>query len=88
MLLVTHPRPHYGLDVLYDGLCSVLGEDNVMEFPYKPSLHGEGPEEYKNYPCAFDRAGNPTELSEILDRLKSGWFDVVLYGDCEAFLER
>lgn len=88
ILFVTHPRPHYGLDVLYDGLCSVLGTDNVVEFPFKPSLHGQATEEYRNYPCTFDRPGHDLDLREVLDRLSNRWFDLVLYGDCEASLPR
>ncbi|HNR33473.1 MAG TPA: glycosyltransferase, partial [Candidatus Hydrogenedentes bacterium] len=88
VLFVLHPRPHYGLDVLYDGLCATLGDNNVVEFPYKPSLHGAPPEEYKEYPCTFDRPGRPVALEELLDQLAQGEFDVVLYGDCEANLPR
>ena len=88
MLLITYPRPHYGLDVLYDGLCMVLGEPNVVEFPWKPSLHGQPPSEFADYPCIFNRAGKPVRLDELLARLRHGEFDLVLYGDMELDLEQ
>ena len=34
ILLLTDNRPNYGLDVLYDGLHRVLGDDRVIEFPW------------------------------------------------------
>ncbi len=83
VLFVTHPRPHYGLDVIYDGLCAVLGDDNVVEFPYKPLLHGLTPKWLSQYPCACHRQGQDLGLDEIVRRLKTGWFDAVLWGDME-----
>ncbi len=83
VLFVTHPRYHYGLDVLYDGLCTVLGGGNVLEYPYKPSLHGELPEHMRHYPCSFDLPGEPAALERVLAELRDGAFDLVLWGDCE-----
>lgn len=83
VLYVIHPRLHYGLDVLYDGLCRVLGDDNVVEFPYKPPLHGAAPERLAHYPCSFNRPGREHSLEEICDTLRAGHFDCILYGDCE-----
>jgi len=87
VLYVTHPRPHYGLDVLYDGLCAVLGDDNVVEFPYKPLLHGQTPQWLSQYPCACHRTGERLDLDEIVRRLKTGWFNAVLWGDFEFATE-
>ena len=83
VLFITQPQSHYGLDVLYDGLCAVLGDDRVVEHPWKPMLHGETPREMEQYPCAVDRAGEPMALDEILARLRAGYFDVVLFGDLD-----
>lgn len=88
VLFVTHPRFHYGLDVLYDGLCTVLGDGRVGEYPFKPSLHGAVPEHMRHYPCRFDRPGTPATLEEILGRLRAGAFDIVLWGDCEEGIPR
>ena len=83
VLFITQPQSHYGLDVLYDGLCAVLGDDQVIEHPWKPMLHGQTPREMEQYPCAVDRAGGRMELEDILARLRAGYFDVVLFGDLD-----
>jgi len=88
VLFITQPQSHYGLDVLYDGLCAVLGDDRVVEHPWKPMLHGETPREMGQYPCAVDRAGEPMALDEILARLRAGYFDVVLFGDLDKRIDR
>jgi hypothetical protein len=87
ILLVTHPRPHYGLDVLYDGLCTVIGASNVTDFPWKPSLHGQPPKEMANYPCMFSRPGRPMKIEDLLSKLREGVYDVVLFGDLEHQME-
>ena len=66
ILFITHPRLHYGLDVLYDGLCSVLGDENVVDFPWKPWLHGEIPELLGKYPCTCSRAGEALTIEQII----------------------
>jgi hypothetical protein len=88
ILFITHPRPHYGLDVLYDGLCTVLGANNVTEFPWKPSLHGQPPKEMAHYPCVFNRPGRPTDIDAVIARLEQQHFDLILFGDLEKRLDR
>jgi hypothetical protein len=88
ILFITHPRPHYGLDVLYDGLCTLLSASNVTEFPWKPSLHGQPPTEMAHYPCVFNRPGRPVEIDRLIARLEQGHFDLILFGDLEKKLER
>jgi len=88
VLFITQPQSHYGLDVLYDGLCAVLGDERVVEHPWKPMLHGETPREMPQYPCAVDRAGEPMALEEILARLRGDDFDVVLFGDLDRRIGR
>jgi len=88
VLFVLHPRPHYGIDVLFDGLCSVLGDERVVDFPWKPWLHGQAPERLRNYPCTLERRGEAVPLDDVVRRLEAGWFDVVLYGDLEQDLEQ
>ncbi|MBN2311263.1 MAG: glycosyltransferase [Candidatus Hydrogenedentes bacterium] len=88
VLLITHPRPHYELDVLYDGLCRLLGEERVTEFPWKGTLHGERPAELGHYPCTFNRRGERLELNDLLNRLRGGQFDVILFGDIEGSMPR
>jgi hypothetical protein len=88
ILFIMHPRFHYGLDVVYDGLRCCLDEDAVIEFPWKGTLHGEPvPEGLAHYPCAFDWPGSPWPLEKVLDELRSGCFDIILWGDCEGALD-
>ncbi|MBI2424485.1 MAG: glycosyltransferase family 1 protein [Candidatus Hydrogenedentes bacterium] len=86
VLLITHSRPHYGLDVLFDGLCEVLGADRINEYPWKPIMHGFKPEKLAHYPCSFDHPGEALPFQTILDRLREGYYACVLYGDVEKNL--
>jgi hypothetical protein len=86
ILFVIHPAPHFGLDVLYDGLCLALGDAQVVDWPNKPTLHGEQMTQLANYPCAFNHAGRALSFDEVLAELDEGRFDVVLLGDCEGDL--
>ena len=83
LMLVTPGRPHFGMDVLYDGLCTVLGGDHVVEFPWKKTLHGHAADERSNYPCVFNRPGRPLELDALVTQLREGSFDYVLFCDLE-----
>lgn len=84
ILYLINPRPHYGLDVLYDGLCDCLGDGQVVEFPWKPTLHGGETPEHQHYPCRFNRAGAPVSVGEICDALRMNAFDFILFGDVEG----
>lgn len=87
ILLITAPQPHYGLDALYDGLCEVLGDENVIDFPWKPLLHGQRAEnEY--YPCSLDRRGERRSLEEIEILLRDKYFDIVLFGALDQEVDR
>ncbi len=87
ILFVTHPRPHYGLDVLYDGLCEVLGAESVVEYPWKPTLHGQTSPELARYPCLFNRPGADLPFSDILAQLAKGEFSFIVWGDLERGLD-
>lgn len=84
VLFIMHPRPHYGLDVLFDGLCDCLGDENVVEFPWKPTLHGGDSPDQQNYPCRFDRRGEPRTAQQLAGELRAGCFDFILFGDIEG----
>lgn len=86
ILFLTSPAPHYGLDVLYDGLCTVLGVEQVTEWPYKPSLHGAPMHTLGHYPCSFHWNSSALSYETILEMVREGAFDVVLLGDCDAEL--
>lgn len=40
-LVLTHPEADFLAYSVYDGLCCVLGVENVVEYPWKRSYHGE-----------------------------------------------
>lgn len=41
VLVLTHPEADFLAYSVYDGLCSILGVENVFEYPWKRSYHGE-----------------------------------------------
>jgi hypothetical protein len=79
LLVILEPQPDYGGDVLFDGLAEVIGDENVVDFPWKDTLHGGTPNTQQNYPCSFERQGHPQTYEEIRDQLASRHFDAVLY---------
>jgi hypothetical protein len=81
ILVITHDNSDYGMDSLYDGLCRVIGSENVVEFPWKPTLHGQTPEAALNYPCVFDYPGSPKSPDAIEAELRHGQFDLILFAD-------
>lgn len=83
VLFVLPPRPHYGLDVVYDGLCRVLGPENVTDCPNKFTLHGGTWPGLEDYPCMFNWLGPSLPTEAAIELLREGAFDLVLYGDCE-----
>lgn len=86
VLYLLHPRPHYGLDVLFDGLCACLGDENVVEYPWKATLHGGDIPEHGHYPCRFNRRGASAPLEAICSALREKAFDFILFGDVEGSL--
>ncbi len=81
LLVLTIPGYDPGMDVLFDGLCTVLGPEYVTEFPYKPLLHGQDAEAADDYPTTFNHPGTPRSLDWICEHLRAGHFDVVLFAD-------
>jgi hypothetical protein len=59
----------------------VLGAGKVVEYPWKPMLHGLQVEKVNGYPCAFKLPGGPRTIEEIVSELKAGRFDLILYAD-------
>ncbi|MEJ2041056.1 MAG: hypothetical protein P8X55_19325, partial [Desulfosarcinaceae bacterium] len=81
ILIITHNHSDYGMDCLYHGLCSLIGKANVVEFPWKPTLHGQNKELTHNYPCFFNYPGTPQSVAQLVEELKEGSFDFILFGD-------
>lgn len=74
ILWLVHLEPDYGEAMLYDGLCRVLGDSNVVDFPYKYAHHGEVERvqnknirkymEASNVPVSFDLSDPRTYLRQ------------------------
>lgn len=63
----------YVSDPLYIGLSRILGEDQVVDYPYKPLYHDSGA---KNWFMA-QRPGYRYTRENIIDLLRSRYFDLV-----------
>lgn len=83
LLVILSPAFDPAADVLFDGLCDVLGSECVVDFPFKPSLHGAPHGEREDYPIVFDRPGRPRGLEEACAELASGAYAAVLFTDME-----
>jgi hypothetical protein len=69
----------FGMDILFDGLCRVLGNKNVLEYPQKDFLHGKTRHRLAMYPDAFRYPVLKSD-PEKLAMLRNGEFDVVIFG--------
>lgn len=87
LFVMGDSRTNYGLDVLYHGLKLVLGEDNVVEYPHKPSLHGVIPEKFAHYPALFNHDGASLDPEALLTKLRAKEFDLIAWGDTEMELD-
>lgn len=81
ILIISHDSNDYGLDTLFDGICRLIGPENVVVFPYKPMLHGGMAAEEFAYPCLFDYPAEPQSVEQLADALLGGQFDLVVYSD-------
>ena len=86
ILFLCHPESDFGADVLFDGLRRVLGSENVVGYPWKPTLHGESPELAFGYPCTFGWPDGPVPVSSLEKELAEGRFDVILHCDAHGTL--
>lgn len=84
VLFILPRRAHYGLDVLYEGLCDVLGDRNVVDFPWKPTLHGQIDPALANYPCQINRGADAIPFTDLLEQTRTGRFDLLLLGVLES----
>jgi hypothetical protein len=75
VLLHTFPLTDYYSDTLFDGLCRLLGAENVDDYPTKDSLHTIANMHY--YPSSFDYPVNHTD-EEKLKLLSKGYYDLII----------
>lgn len=52
VLFLTHPEADFGEFYFYNGLCEVLGDENVVDVPFKLSYHGQI-HHYAGYPTGY-----------------------------------
>jgi hypothetical protein len=90
VLQLTHPEACYGSSFLWNGLCRVLGDDAVYDYPRKDSYYGL-PAKYPR-PWCNDGEGNTgafpwmtlktppdeTDIEAIPKALRDGFFDLVI----------
>ncbi len=88
ILYLMHPNSDYGADMIYDGLCRLLGPEQVTEYPYKATLHGGDPALAAGYPCVFAWPGKVQDAEAIVARAGAGAFDVILCSDTLHMLPR
>lgn len=81
ILIITHVNSDCGLDVLYDGLCRVLGADRVVEFPWKHFFHGYPIDPTVRHPTWCNHPGDPKSVETLEKELKEGLFDLIVFAD-------
>ncbi len=88
VLLITQEGSDYGLDTLYDGLCAVLGDEAVVELPWKPTLHGQEARRAESYPCVYHRSGEPQSIQAVVSDLRDGQYDLLVFADSLMTLDK
>lgn len=88
ILVLNHGWYDYGLDTLIHGLCELLGAENVIDYPWKPTLHGQSPESANDYPCVFAYPGRPAGVPALIAEIEQGRFDFILYADVVSYQHR
>ncbi len=88
LLLLNHANADCGFDALFDGLCRVLGDGRVVEYPWKHFLHGGALDENIRHPSACNHPGPPQSVDELEAQLRAGQFDAVVFSDILELGER
>lgn len=73
ILFLTDDALDYAADPLYVGLSRVLGNDQVVDYPYKRAFHDQDARLW----CLAQRPGRRYSREEILDLLRDHAFDLV-----------
>lgn len=91
ILFLNHPEADYGEYFLYNGLCELMGAENVWDFPYKKSYHGEfhtyerpwcadGPGCTGPFEFAVPRTTPAHGQEDVTNALRSGRITLVVVG--------
>jgi hypothetical protein len=74
VLYLTDPVPDYLADQIYDGLCGVLGGDNVVDFPRKPLYH----EPSERVPYLSQRPGHRLTADDVASMIRERRIDLAV----------
>lgn len=87
VLYLCHPEQDYGEYYLFSGLCQILGDENVVTYPFKKTYYGEIADDYilddgkVGYTAPADyivaREKNEWSFGEILNRMDDFSFIVL-----------
>lgn len=88
ILFITHGTSDYGQDTLFHGLRTILGDENVVDFPWKSTLHGQDLVTANNYPCVFNYPEQPLSVDELVAQLQAGFFDFIVFADVIGMNDR
>ncbi len=81
ILIIGHDNADCGMDALYDGLCRVLGDERVTEYPWKAHYHGAALHDDLRHPCASSHQGARQRAEQLSEALAQGAFDCIFYAD-------
>jgi Glycosyl transferases group 1 len=84
VLFLTDPAPDYLADLTYIGLCRILGEEHVVDFPSKKTYHE--PQHRVHYIPQV--AAHPYQEHDILAFLRAGHFDIAILSSPRAGVVR
>ncbi len=96
VLYLTHPEQDFGEGFLFTGLCQVLGDENVITYPYKKTYYGETADDYilddgktgYTQPTAWvvPKKPNKWEYDEIKKRMDE--FDIIVLSSPRTYAVR
>ncbi len=96
VLYLTHPEQDFGEQFLFTGLCQVLGDENVVTYPYKKTYYGETADDYilddgktgYTEPSAWvvPKKPNKWEYDEIKRRMDE--FDIIVLSSPRTYAVR
>jgi len=75
ILFITLPDPDHQTDQMYTGLCSVLGSQNVVDFPPKPTYHDPSAKIW----FVPQSSISPTSKEEVIERLFQREFSFICF---------
>ena len=96
VLYLTHPEQDYGEAFLFYGLCQVLGDENVVTYPFKRTYYGETADDYilddgkKGFtepnPWMISMDRNFWTFDEIKKRIQE--FDIIVLSSARTYALR